>query len=74
MEVHFQGEIFLLLASLGKKALSCSVRLTMGTDYCWEPATQGKKRKGENALLVSWLDRSHCTWGMKMRVRVSNHL
>lgn len=36
-EVHSYGETFffsLLLASLGKKALSCSVRLTTGIEQC----------------------------------------
>lgn len=35
----------------------------MGTDHCWELGTQGRKRKGENALLVFWLDRSDSTLG-----------
>lgn len=55
MEVHFQREIFFFLASLDKKALSCSVRLTMGTDHCWELGTQGRKERRECS--VSFLAR-----------------
>lgn len=54
-EVHFQGETF-LLASLDKKALSCSVRLTMGTDYCWELGNTRQKEEGKECS-VSFLAR-----------------
>lgn len=44
-EVYFQRDFF-LLASLDKKALSCSVRLTMRTDYCWELGNTWQREEG----------------------------
>lgn len=35
----------------------------METGLCWEQGTHTGARKGEDAPLVSWLDRSHCTLG-----------
>lgn len=45
-EVHFLRKNFfsLLLASLGKKALSCSVRLTTGIEHCWEQGNIKQKQ------------------------------
>lgn len=47
---------FFFLASLGKKALSCSVRLTMGTDHCWELGNIRPKEEGRECS-VSFLAR-----------------
>lgn len=42
----FKERLFLLLASLGKKALSCSVRLTIGTEHGWEQGNTKQKEDG----------------------------
>lgn len=36
MEVHFQREIFFSSCFIGQESFILSVRLTMGTDHCWE--------------------------------------
>jgi hypothetical protein len=49
-EVYFQGETFLLLASLGTEALFCSVRLTIGKEHGWEQGNTKQKEDGSERL------------------------
>jgi len=60
-EVYFQGETFLLLASLGTEALFCSVRLTIGKEHGWEQGNTKQKEDGSERLdgFLPWQVTSH---------------